>query len=210
MAVWKGGGRGRLGRGRLGRASRSNEADTHSGRIKGCRVFISSNTKPLSNKPSHYSLSVAGGWVGLASILSYSMRTPMAIDCAAGSHTWLDRVPSGSDVMSGLIAPSGVGCNIGTEVFPPSAVRIGCSSSLRCGNWLGIELGVGLASSSPRQTAKQNAAVMTYFCRPTRKLVSHWFPRQKPNRTFHRTFGLTQASVKCLCAFLHGSLIWEG
>ena len=22
---------------------------------------------------------------------------------------------------------------------------------------------------------------MTYFCRPTRKLASHWFPRQKAN-----------------------------
>lgn len=45
----------------------------------------------------------------LTSMPSISMRTPSAIDSAAGSHTWSDRRSSGFAAVFSLVAPIGAG-----------------------------------------------------------------------------------------------------
>ncbi len=56
-----------------------------------------------------------------------------------------------------------------------------------------------IPSETPQSSAKHNIFYFyrscsddIFFCRPTRKLASPWFPRQKPNRICALAFGLLQ------------------
>lgn len=83
MAVWRGGGRGKL-----SGVSRTEDDDKHSGMMKRHREYISPHSHKLSINSSRYS--VVGEWARLASIPLSSMRTPTVMDGAADSHTWSD------------------------------------------------------------------------------------------------------------------------
>lgn len=93
--------------------------------------------------------------MGLASITSDSMSIPLAMDETVGTHNCSDGVPSGSPVVSSLVAPPGDGSEVAADVLSTSVVGSGCFSSQRGGDWLDTVLGGGeLASSSVRPMVK--------------------------------------------------------
>ncbi len=47
-------------------------------------------------------------------------------------------------------------------------------------------------AAATQQPSIKYCHILTYFCRPTQKLASPWFPQKKSNQIFFNSFGLLQ------------------